>query len=478
MLSTTFNQLRTTLLSLAWVLILSACGGGDTRDPTPINPDFASSPPNGDAPVNNGSGSDSVENGQYRIELSATQFNLTEGGDVAEVNINLVRTGGHSAPVALSIEGRASGSDSNINWFFDDGNLDGSDTLSRLHISVPIGRAPIQPQTRQLTIEANDGSSEILAATITLDITPTTASDVYLLIGQSNMVGLSLEGARDSEAGGLDEPTNDIRQLNVTGNDSTNFPNAAAFTDVNSIANPDAPLVRAIDPLHEGYDFTINGKESTRIGLGMSFANAMLPSTTSRVLLVPAAWSDSGFCKRETNPLPGLGWNATEPTDTDNFAGTLLHDRALARLNLALLRSGGIFRGILWHQGEADSDNEICAAQYAENLKALVASIRTNAMVDARGRQARGAAADIPFVAGTMSRGREFANFGPSKEIVDGVHQNVSSLMPFAATVHNDDLTPRNNYPCGQGGCIHFGELAYREVGFRYAEQMRLLQAR
>jgi len=172
-----------------------------------------------------------------------------------------------------------------------------------------------------------------------------------------------------------------------------------------------------------------------------------------------------------------VGWLAEAPTDTVNFSGTLLRDRAIARLNLALQESEGIFRGILWHQGEADSNSAVCANQYEENLIALVASIREEAQVDARGGQARGSAADIPFIAGTMSRGRDFFELSTEKAIVDAVHRNVSSLIPFADTAENDDLVPPS-YPCGQGSCIHFGDIAYREIGNRYAERMRAVQRR
>jgi len=291
------------------------------------------------------------------------------------------------------------------------------------------------------------------------------------------MVGSSLPNARESDEGEPDAPNGRVFQLNVTGNDGTNFPNPAAFSNENSVANPDALIVTALDPLHDGFDFSINGKENTRIGLGLTFAKSMLPSTTANVILVPAAWSDTGFCKTETNIYPGAGWHASPPSDTTNFAGTLLHDRALTRLNLTLRESGGIFRGILWHQGEADSNSDACAARYEQNLKDLVASIRTNARVDARGPQARGSAADIPFIAGTMSRGAEFADLWPAKAIVDEVHRNVSGKVPFAASVIADDLVP-NAFPCGEGGCIHFGSRAYREMGVRYAEQMRAVQNR
>ena len=79
-----------------------------------------------------------------------------------------------------------------------------------------------------------------------------------------------------------------------------------------------------------------------------------------------------------------LGWNA-EPTPEPYLSGTLLADRALTRLNMTLRETRGVFRGILWHQGEADSNNYDCAARYEQNLRKLITRIRTDALVDQRG---------------------------------------------------------------------------------------------
>lgn len=442
--------------------------GGDTSDGTGNAPD--------DVTAGGGNGGN-TNNPQFRIELSATQFSLVEGATTANLNINVVRTNGHSSPVSLALSGDGAGSAVNMRWQFSDEIIEANETTSNLQIQLGVGRAAIQPQQRELLILANDGNSSSLRSVITLNITPTNAPDVYLLIGQSNMVGSSLDNARQSDTGEPDARNPRILQINVTGNDSTNFPTPASFNNRSNIVNLDAPVVEALDPLHDGFNFNINGKLNTQIGLGLSFAKAMLPNTSANIMLVPAAWSDTGFCKRDTNLFPGMGWHATPPADTVNFTGTLLHDRALARLNFALQQSGGIFRGILWHQGEADASNDVCAAAYQNNLTTMVESIRTNAAVDLRGQQARGAAADVPFIAGTMSIGGEFSVLTPAREVVDGVHRLVPSLIPFAATVLNDDLVPPT-YPCGNGGCIHFGATAYREMGARYANSMLAVQRR
>ncbi|MBX2825515.1 MAG: sialate O-acetylesterase, partial [Gammaproteobacteria bacterium] len=235
-------------------------------------------------------------------------------------------------------------------------------------------------------------------------------------------------------------------------------------------------FVTAEDPLHESYDPSIDGKSGTFIGLGLSFAKRALGSTQRDIILVPSAWSGTGFCN---NGLEHIAWNADTPDpSSDWLGGTALHDRALARINIALEETGGILRGILWHQGEADANESACANDYAANLRALIASLRTRIQIDARGPDARGADALLPFVLGTMSRGDDergtFSEFDPFKTTVDLVHRTLPTEVPGVAVTNNDDLVP-DAYPCGQGSCIHFGAAAYREMGRRYFEELQAL---
>jgi hypothetical protein len=185
---------------------------------------------------------------------------------------------------------------------------------------------------------------------------------------------------------------------------------------------------------------------------------------------VPAAWSGSGFCEQNSADFPGLGWNATTPTD-NALGGTLLHDRAIVRTNIALEESGGILRGILWHQGEQDVESAQCAQTYGDNLLQLIQSLRTNIDIDARGSAARGPDADIPFIAGTMSMGEGQAPFSETQSLVDSVHRNIAQLTDHTGFVNNDDLIPPA-FPCGAGSCIHFGGAALREMGNRYYERL------
>lgn len=439
-------------LILPLLLSLAACdGGGNTATP-------AAGP--------------SESNGAYVLRIGTSVVSVTEGGGAATVAVSITRDGGHSLPIALAAEGVIPADNKNLNWEFQDTELTVNETSTAVSFTIDIGDSPILPEQRQVRIVATDGSNAPVNTIITLDVQPTDLPDIYLLIGQSNMVGFSEDNSKQSAAGQLDAPDPRVWQLNVTGNDQENFRSAEDFIDVAQIAVPDPRFTLATDPLHDGFDAAINGKEGQRIGLGLSFGKQMLANTSADIYLVPAAWSDSGFCRRDTNLFEGLGWLPTATEDTA-FAGTLLHDRALARLNLTLLETDGIFRGILWHQGEADSDDAPCAANYQQNLSALASSLRSNAIEDARGAIARGPDANIPFVVGTMSVA--IRPFNDEKQLVDNAHRTVSTFIPNSDVVLTDDIAPPA-YVCGEGSCIHYGAAAYREMGTRYAQIMRALQ--
>lgn len=449
----------------------SDSGGGDTADAGTTggedNTTGGASGGNPPPPLNDGS---------YSLELPATPPTLREGGEAIAVDIRIDRDDSHNLPVTLALDADAA-SAAGVDFSFADTVLAAGETETVLTVSLPIAARPRRSGSLSLPITAIDTSEQVAqAGTLEIDFEATERADIYLLAGQSNMAGSSGENAREALAGEPDAPSGRIFQLDVTINDQMRFPSPAAFTDIDRIAAPDRRIVTALDPLHDIFDRGENGKSGTTIGLGLSFAKAALADTDAQVVLVPTAWSDTGFCTRDSNRYEGMGWFGEAP-DSPRFAGTLLHDRAIARTNLAIAETGGVLRGILWHQGEADSDVLACAEAYADNLAAMVASFRTNIAVDARGPAARGPQADIPFIVGTMSKGIDdrappLVPFGEAKLLVDGVHRNVANVVPLSGFVNADDLIPSNGFPCGQGSCIHFGAEALRELGRRYYEEL------
>lgn len=412
-------------------------------------------------------------NEDFKLNSEVEELTLIEGDEAGlRVPLELQRNNGHSTPVKLSIAGVSPDDVAFISSSFTRLTLNPSEDNSEMILTLAIADRPLLPQQREFILTATDGTSrdDLL---LRVSVEPVDAPDVYLLIGQSNMVGFSGDGTRQAFPGGLDETDPRIRQLNVSKNDrETIFLSQEDFLSPSS--NVVAPnITTAEDPLHVPLDpSNTSGKDLEYIGLGLSFAKRALLDTSRDIVLVPAAWSGSSFCVNEG--VPNGQWNA-QPVSDPELGNTWLFDRAVTRANMALAETGGILRGILWHQGESDS-NERCAESYEQNLERLIYQLRLNINPDRRGGELRQADSNIPFVAGTMSRGiderGDLSTFPLSKQLVDMAHRNLPGRVAFTGLSNHDDLTPANGYPCGNTTCVHFGAAALREMGNRYYEAL------
>lgn len=406
----------------------------------------------------------------FSISIAPAAYNLQEGNPSGlAIPVNLIRDNGFEAPITISVVPETSVDGANITTTVFPATVVADQTSSTINLQLGVDVLPILSQTRSFEVVATDGTNSATAS-VTVAVSPVALDDIYLIIGQSNAVGFSEEGAKQSGPGGFDEIDLRIRQANVQPNDSSLFSQEQNYADpVFNFLTP--AFISAEDPLHEPVDVNTLAKESTRIGLGLSFAKSALPSTSRNIVLVPAAWAGSSFCDSAS---PAAHWNAL-PNSNPTLGNTLLFDRALARVNETLQATGGVLRGILWHQGESDSNDE-CASLYESNLVTMVSEFRSRIVVDARGELARGPVANVPFVLGTMSRGSDargdLSLFNAAKQTVDLVHRNIASLVPHSEVVLTDDLIPANGYPCGQGSCIHFGAAALREIGSRSYDAM------
>lgn len=412
-------------------------------------------------------------NEDFKLNSEVEQLTLVEGDEAGlRVPLELQRNNGHSSPVKLSIAGVSPDDVAFISSSFSRLTLNPSEDNSEMILTLAIADRPLLAQQREFILTATDGINrdDLL---LTVNVEPVDAPDVYLLIGQSNMVGFSGDGTRQAFPGGLDESDPRIRQLNVSKNDrETLFLSQADFQSPSS--NVVAPsITTAEDPLHIPLDpSNTTGKDLEYIGLGLSFAKRALLDTSREIILVPAAWSGSSFCVNEGGP--NGQWNA-QPVTNPELGNTWLFDRAVTRANMALAETGGILRGILWHQGESDS-NERCAESYEQNLEQLIAQLRLSINPDRRGEESRQADSNVPFVAGTMSRGiderGDLSEFSSSKTLVDMAHRNLPGRVAFTGLSNHDDLTPANGYPCGNTTCVHFGAAALREMGNRYYDAL------
>jgi len=228
---------------------------------------------------------------------------------------------------------------------------------------------------------------------------------LYLLIGQSNMAGRGALGEQDK----------------------TPTPRVLKFTKDNTWAP-------ATDPLH--FDKPIAG-----VGLGSSFGRAMAEGKPDATIgLIPCA----------VGGTPLVRWSK----------GGDLYQQALDRARLAL--KDGTLKGILWHQGEADSGNERTASSYGERLAQMVKDLRADL-----------GAGEVPFVAGKLG---EFLK----REDKDGkpalwlkVNEQIGALpksVPHTASVESAGLKHK-------GDSLHFDTPSLHEFGERYATAMKRLQA-
>ena len=396
--------------------------------------------------------------------LAPSRVTLVEGSaQGAEVALEIVRGGGKSRPVTLTLSSDDAVDGEAIEHVFSPATLSSRESRATLSLKLPIAMAPRLPHERTLRVRADDGRAAV-ETTLTVAVEPVDAPDVYLLIGQSNMEGYSEIGSKLAGPGEPDEPVERVRQLHVRANNANAFALAEDFTDeAKNVASP--LFIAAEDPLHDQVWYG-QPKSGTFVGPGLSFGKAALARTSRTVYLVPAAWGATGFC---ANSMGDIAWNA-EPYPAEGLGGTLLLDRALTRLDMTLRETGGVLRGILWHQGGGDANDPRCVASHADNLVSMVRRLRREARVDPRGPEARGDEAPIPFVLATQSKGsdeRDNYLFGGGRQAIDDVHRMIGSLLPWADFINNDDLVPPA-YPCGQGSCVHFGAAAMREQGRRF----------
>jgi len=222
--------------------------------------------------------------------------------------------------------------------------------------------------------------------------------EIYLLIGQSNMAG---RGKLESQ--------NEVVQENILMLDKANY------------------WVSAKDPLH--FD-----KPEAGVGPGISFAQTMLVGQKkTKIGLIPCAWGGSPIKVWKT----GAEYLKHHP-----------YDEVIERVKIAM-QSGGVLKGILWHQGESDNNAE-SSKIYLQELKELVTNLRRDLN-----------APDLPFVAGEIGR---FNNQNYINKIIATLPIEVKNT----AVVSSEGLTDKGDH-------LHFDTPSARELGKRYAVEMKKL---
>jgi hypothetical protein len=224
---------------------------------------------------------------------------------------------------------------------------------------------------------------------------------LFLLVGQSNMAGRGV----------------------ISPSDNAPQPRVLMLTKAGA-------WVPAVDPLH------FDKPAAVGVGLGRSFAEAIAAATPGVTIgLIPCAVGGSPIAAWQ----PGSYYQPTQSHPWDD---------AMRRAKLAL--QSGTLKGILWHQGESDSNRE-AAPLHAAKLHDLIARLRAEL-----------AAPTVPFIAGQLGR-FEGSPWNEFKIQVDQVHRELPVKVPHTAFVSSEGLKDK-------GDKVHFASESYREFGRRYAE--------
>jgi len=210
---------------------------------------------------------------------------------------------------------------------------------------------------------------------------------LYLLIGQSNMAGRGEIEPQDKEI----------------------HPRVFTLDRENKWAP-------AVDPIH--FDKPVAG-----VGPGLTFGKMMADNDPAiRVGLIPCAAGGSPISMWKK----GAYWKQTKSHP---------YDDAIKRTRIAM--QDGVLKGILWHQGSSDS-NENGAGLYEDRLAALIGTLRTDLGVS-----------EVPFIAATLG---DFLHPDAEKgkalypsQIVNAAIRNMPQRVKNAAYVESTGLKPKSD---------------------------------
>lgn len=227
---------------------------------------------------------------------------------------------------------------------------------------------------------------------------------IFILMGQSNMAGFDFL---------LDSDTISVSHV----------------LKIPTILDSNMEWVPASHPLH-------NRTATDRFGLGLSFAEKYKETYKGvTVGLIPLA-------------------NGGKEIDRLN-KGSEVYDDFLRKVEFA--KGQGVLKGVLWHQGESDTVEEILANTYETKLHKLISDIRKD-VADPK----------LPFIVGNLA---EFYGTGtehnkPERvrriKHVSQVLRNLPNKVNFTGFVESTGCTSMDHYN------VHFDRESYIILGQRY----------
>ena len=177
------------------------------------------------------------------------------------------------------------------------------------------------------------------------------------------------------------------------------------------------------------------------LGQGFAFGRAIAEANPGvRIGLIPAAVGGSSI----------YTWR---PGAVHEQTNTRPYDDAVSRVFRVMALYDGELKGIIWHQGESDRNH---TAGYEDALVELIQRFRTAFQTP-----------DLPFVAARLAR--YYTETEPGAVAVNEAIDRVQGRLENVAVIETSDLGHK-------GDGVHLDAVSSRELGKRYAKQMRLLQ--
>lgn len=194
--------------------------------------------------------------------------------------------------------------------------------------------------------------------------------------------------------------------------------------------------VLAKDPMH--FD-----KPAAGVGLGLTFGKIMANADNDiKIGLIPTAvggssinhwYQDSLF--QQTNTYP--------------------YNDMIQRAKKAMTE--GTLKGILWHQGESDSNTEIDLKSYRQKFEAMLDSMKQDLGIES-----------VPVVMGEI--GYFFYPKAPNAKQINVVIAEIAASQKCIGVVTAEGLNDK-------GDSTHFDSDSYHTLGVRYAAKMQEIQS-
>lgn len=337
------------------------------------------------------------------LSVSLTEINLPAKGGTADITING--------------NGQWSISNSAFTWLqlsYTSGNP-GSNTIQLTAASNETGAS------RSTILSVNSSNGQARRVNVSQPVkkdAPDSSFHIYLAFGQSNMDGAATIESQDKV--GIDERFKVMGAVNCTGN---------RIHQLGKWTTAIPPLVRC----------------GTGLGISDYFGRTLVEQLPSgiKIGIVPVAVSGCGI--ELFDKVNYATYAATAPSwmkDIINSYGGNPYARLVEVAKLA--QKEGVIKGIIFHQGESNTNNTEWKNKVAEVVKNLKQDLQLG---------------DVPFLAGELLASPGACCSSHNVEV-----NKLPLVIPNAHVISSADLQGTD--------AAHFTSASYREFGKRYAKKM------